>query len=530
MTDSAQALPSAPAAFTHREILEILSGILLGMMLAALDQMAVGTALPTIAAELHGAEHLSWIVAAYLLTSTATTPIYGKLSDLYGRRLLLQIAIAIFVVASALCGLAQTMGELIVGRALQGLGGGGLICMAQAVIADVVSPRERSRYQGYFASVWAISSVSGPIMGGLFADYLSWRWVFWINLPIGIGAYVLCRRALRKLAVHRIQRPIDYAGALLLMSAVTALLLVSSWGGTEYDWLSLPIIGLALGGIVLLVAFCFRELRAPEPILPLRIFRNGVIRVASSMSFVVSMAMFAATVFLPIYLQLVAGVSPSGSGMLLVPLMSGSIVGGFSAGQLMGRSGRYKRYPIIGLLVASAAFVVLANLTIASPMSFSLIAMGVLGIGIGMTMPVTLIAVQNAADPGDLGTATSAVAFFRSMGGSFGVAILWTVLLLVLDRELGTPAAGASGLGIALLHGGPEAIMHMPPDQRAVVLPVLTHAFHVVFWCGAGLAMICFLLALRLPEIPLRTTPVGRAAVPTPRATSTATPAATSER
>jgi EmrB/QacA subfamily drug resistance transporter len=517
-----------PAVFSHREILEILSGILLGMMLAALDQMAVGTALPTIAAELHGAEHLSWIVAAYLLTSTATTPIYGKLSDLYGRRLLLQIAIAIFVVASALCGLTQTMAELIGARALQGLGGGGLICMAQAVIADVVSPRERSRYQAYFASVWAISSVSGPIMGGLFVDYLSWRWVFWINLPIGIGAYVLCQRALRKLAARRIQRPIDYAGAVLLMSAVTALLLVASWGGTEYAWLSAEIVGLALLGLVLLAAFVLRELGAPEPILPLRVFRNAVIRVAAAMSFVVAMAMFAATVFLPIYLQLVAGVSPSASGMLLVPLMTGSVVGGFSAGQLMGRSGRYKRYPIVGLLVASAAFALLATLSAASPASFSLACMGVLGIGIGMTMPVTLVAAQNAADPRDIGTVTSAVAFFRSMGGSFGVAILWTVLLLVLDRELGPAASGsdlgAGGLGIALLHGGPEAIAHMPPDQRAVVLPVLTHAFHVVFWSGAGLALICFLLALCLPEIPLRTTPAGRAAAPSPRATPAVSP------
>src|ERR1700722_17917059 len=218
--------PPAPAAFSHREILEVLSGILLGMLLAALDQTVVGTALPTIAADLHGAEHLSWIVAAYLLTSTATTPIYGKLSDLYGRRPLLQAAIVIFVVASALCGLAQTMPELIAARALQGLGGGGLICMAQAVIADVVSPRERSRYQGYFGTVWALASVGGPVLGGLFVDYLSWRWLFWINLPIGIGAYVLCRRALQKLVARRIRRPIDYLGATLLMGAVTALLLV----------------------------------------------------------------------------------------------------------------------------------------------------------------------------------------------------------------------------------------------------------------------------------------------------------------
>jgi EmrB/QacA subfamily drug resistance transporter len=498
--------PPVPAAFTHGEILEVLSGILLGMLLAALDQTVVGTALPTIAADLHGAEHLSWIVAAYLLTSTATTPIYGKLSDLYGRRPMMQAAIVIFVVASALCGLAQTMPELIIARALQGLGGGGLISMAQAVIADVVSPRERSRYQGYFGAVWASASVGGPILGGLFVDYLSWRWVFWINLPIGIGAYVLCRRALRKLVARRIRRPIDYLGASLLMGAVTALLLVASWGGTEFPWLSREIVGLAIGGLVLLLAFGLRQLSAPEPILPLRLFRNPVIRVATAISFVVAMNMFAATVFLPIFLQMVGGSSPSSSGLLLVPLMGGTVVGAFTAGQLMGRTGRYRIFPIVGLVLAAAAFGLLATLTVASPAGLGPATMGALGVGIGLTMPVMLVSIQNAADPRDLGTATSSVAFFRSMGGSFGVAILWTVLLLVLEQQLAAGAPGQGALGLSVMHGGPEAIANLPADQRARVLPALTHAFHVVFWIDAAISLVGLVLALRLKEIPLRTT------------------------
>jgi len=512
VTDSTQpSPPPVPPAFSHREILEVLSGILLGMLLAALDQTVVGTALPTIAADLHGAEHLSWIVAAYLLTSTATTPIYGKLSDLYGRRPLLQAAIVIFVVASALCGLAQTMPELIVARALQGLGGGGLITMAQAVIADVVSPRERSRYQGYFGTVWALASVGGPVLGGLFVDYLSWRWVFWINLPIGLGAYVLCRRALQKLVARRIRRPIDYLGAFLLMGAVTALLLVATWGGTELPWLSPAIIGLALGGVALLLAFGVRQLRAPEPILPLRLFRNPIFRVATAISFVVAINMFAATVFLPIFLQMVGGSSPSGSGFLLVPLMGGTVVGALTAGQLMGRTGRYRIFPIIGLPLAGVAFGLLGFLTAASPAGFGPSIMGVLGVGIGMTMPVMLVSIQNAADPRDLGTATSSVAFFRSMGGSFGVAILWSVLLLVLEHQLAGGAPGQGLSGLAVLHGGPEAVANLPPDQRALVLPALTHAFHVVFWIGAAISLVGLALALRLKEIPLRTTVGARA-------------------
>jgi EmrB/QacA subfamily drug resistance transporter len=313
--------PATEPAFSHREVLGILSGVLIGMFLAALDQTIVATALPTIARELNGAEHLSWIVAGYLLTSTASTPVYGKLSDLFGRRALFRFAIVLFVLASALCALAQSMPQLILARALQGLGGGGLITMAQATIADVISPRERGRYQGYISGVWAVASVGGPVLGGFFAEYLSWRWVFWINLPLGLAALGIAHLSLRRLPRQRLARPIDYPGAVLLVGAVTALLLVTSWAGVVAPWTSPTILGLALAGVALVALFIVQELRAAEPLLPPRLFRDRVVRIANIASFITSMAMFGATVFLPVFLQVVMGISASRSGMLVIPLM-----------------------------------------------------------------------------------------------------------------------------------------------------------------------------------------------------------------
>jgi EmrB/QacA subfamily drug resistance transporter len=490
-------------SFSHREILGILSGILLGMFLAALDQTIVATALPTIAAELQGAEHLSWIVAAYLLTSTASTPIYGKLSDLYGRRALLRVAILVFVVASALCGLAQSMPQLILARALQGLGGGGLITMAQATIADVIPPRERGRYQAYFSGTWAVASVGGPVLGGFFADYLTWRWVFWVNLPLGVAALALGHFALRRLPARRLRRPIDYLGAALMVGAVGALLLVTAWGGTALPWSSPTVLALAAAGIVLLAFFVLQELRAAEPILPPRLFMSPVVRVASATSFLASMAMFGATILLPVFLQLVGGASASHSGMLVIPLMGGTVVGAYTAGQMMRRTGRYKRLPLIGLSAATIAFLLLAGVTAATPRALSTLYMAALGAGIGLMMPVMLVAVQNAADARDIGIATSSIAFFRSLGGSFGAAGLWTVLLVALGRLL---PAGA-GLEAGMLRSGPDALAALPPDLRAAAAGALTGAFHAVFLAGAAIAALSLLVALFLPERPLRTGP-----------------------
>jgi len=493
---------AAGGAFTHREILVILSGVLLGMMLAALDQSIVATALPAIAGELNGLEHLSWIVSAYLLTSTASTPIYGKLSDLYGRRVLLQIAIAVFVVASLLCAAAQDMPQLIAARALQGLGGGGLISMAQAVIADVISPRERGRYQGYLSGMWATASVGGPVLGGFFVDYLSWRWVFWINLPVGIAAFILCRRALARLASPRQRRRIDYLGATLLTAGVADLLLVASWGGTTFAWTSATLIGLMAAALPLVGGFMLQELRAAEPIMPPRLFAHPVISLASLISFMVAMAMFGAIVLLPVFLQLVTGVGAGHSGVLLIPLMGGTVVGAFTAGQLMRRSGRYKVFPLIGLVLSTLAFGLLATMDQRTAPTLAMLYMGLLGIGLGMSMPVMLVAVQNAAELRDIGVATATVSFSRSLGGSFGAAILWSALLAALERHL---AAAGSTLGTTLLAGGPDAIAHLDPAERALLIPALAQSFQLVFAIAALIAALSVAATLFLKEVPLRT-------------------------
>ena len=489
--------------FSHREVLSILSGILLGMMLAALDQSIVATALPAIAGELHGLEHLSWIVAGYLLTATAATPIYGKLSDLYGRRLLLQFAIVLFVAASLLCGFAHSMSELIAARALQGIGGGGLISMAQAIIADVVAPRERGRYQAYLSGVWATASVGGPVLGGFFVDYLSWRWCFWVNLPVGILAFMLCRRALAALVTRRTRRRIDYLGAVLLTLTVSDLLLIFTWGGTMLAWSSPAMLALILAALPLVGACIIQELRAAEPILPPRLFANSVIRTANLASLIVAMAMFGAIVLLPVFLQLVTGVGAGHSGLLLIPLMGGTVVGAFTAGQLMRRTGRYKIFPVIGLSAATLAFALLATMTAATAPATAMVYMGVLGIGVGMSMPVMLVAVQNAAEPRDIGVATATVAFFRSLGGSFGAAILWSAFLAALAHKL----AAAGGADLSLLQGGPEALALLPPAQRAGLVPALVGAFHLVFALSAALSLISVLVTAFLRELPLRTSP-----------------------
>ncbi len=497
-------------SFTHREVLGILSGILLGLLLAALDQTIVTPALPTLAGEFRGLEHLSWVVSAYLLTSTASTPIYGKLSDLYGRRLLLQVAIVGFVAASVLCALAQNMSQLIAARALQGLGGGGLISMAQAVIADVIAPRERGRYQAYFSGVWAVASVGGPVLGGFFVDHLSWRWIFWLNLPIGIAGFLLCRRALRRLKVEPTRRQIDYAGALLLTAAVMALLLLSSWGGTEFAWLSPTILGLLAAGIVLLGAFVLRELSAPDPILPPRIFANSIIRFANITSFIVSMATFGALVLLPVFLQLVRGVGAGHSGVLLTPFMGGVVAGAFIAGQLMRRTGRYKPFPLIGLALSTAAFLLLAGMDEKTAAGLIIVYMGVLGIGIGTTMPVMLVVVQNAAQARDIGVATSTVPFFRSLGGSFGAAILWSVLLTILTHRLA--ALGEGEASLVLLRGGPEATAGLPEAARGLLVPALVQSFRLVFLIGAGITGLGLLTTALIKEVPLRTAPAASSA------------------
>ena len=505
-------------AASHREILRILSGVLLGMFLAALDQTIVTTALPTMAAELGGVEHLSWVVSIYLLTNTVSTPIYGKLSDLYGRRPLLLTAILIFLLGSVLAALAQTMPQLIGARALQGLGGGGLITLAQTVIADHISPRERGRYQAYMGGIWATASVGGPMLGGVFVDHLSWRWVFWINLPVGALALLLGWLALRHLPQHYERRSIDYLGAILLTLGVTALLLVATWGGSQFPWLSPPILALSGAGIVLLSIFAVQELRAPEPILPPRLFRNDIFRTANACASVVSMVMFGTTMLLPIYLQLVVGMSAGRSGLLLVPLTAASVAGAFSSGQIMRATGGYKRPPLVGLSLAALALILLAVMRADASATLIGASLALFGLGIGATFPVMLVAIQNAADPRDIGAATSAVNFFRSMGGSFGAAVLWSVLIIALGQKLaGSGAAALPENALGLLQGGAEAFTSLSPALKATLLPALASAFHVVFAAAAALTVIALAIAILLREQPLRTTPAATAPRPQPQ-------------
>jgi EmrB/QacA subfamily drug resistance transporter len=430
--------PGPPAELSHRQLLVIFSALMLGMLLAALDQTIVATALPTIVGDLGGLNHLSWVVTAYLLAATVSTPLYGKLGDLYGRKRIFQAAIVIFLVGSVLAGLSQSMGQLIVFRAIQGLGGGGLMVTAQAIIGDVVSPRERGRYMGYFGAVFGGAMVAGPLAGGFFTDHLTWRWVFYINLPLGLAALVVTTVALHAREA-RVRHRIDYLGAALLAAGVACVVLLTTWGGTEYAWGSSTIVGLGLAAAVLLTAFALVERRAAEPIIPLALFRNSTFDVSSAVSFIIGFAMFGVISFLPLYLQLVTGASATNSGLLLLPLMFGLLGASTLSGQLISRTGRYKVFPVAGTAIAAVGMWLLSTMTPTTGRATSTVYMVVLGIGIGLVMQVVILATQNAVDRRDLGVATGTVSFFRSVGGSFGVAVFGAIF------TSGSPASWPGG-------------------------------------------------------------------------------------
>ncbi|MDX6284974.1 MAG: hypothetical protein QOG53_459 [Frankiales bacterium] len=505
-TTAAAARP--PVQMTHRQIVLVFSGLGLGMLLAALDQTIVATALPTIVGDLGGLDHLSWVVTAYLLTSTASTPLYGKISDLYGRKQVFQAAIIIFLIGSVLSGLAQNMGELIAFRAIQGLGAGGLLTLALVIVADVVSPRERGRYQGYFGAVFALASVGGPLAGGFFVDNLSWRWVFYINVPLGILALVVTSAVLN-LPFRRQEHDIDYLGAGVLVAGVSALLLVTVWGGSQFAWTSPIIIALGIAGVVLLAVFFWWEQRVAEPILPPRLFHNGIFNVASTLMFVLGVSMFGAMIFLPVYLQLVHGASATASGLLLIPMMVGVLVASIGSGRLVSRLGRYKIFPVIGTALMTFGMYLLSHLTLTTSYTTFGIYIAVLGFGMGLIMQNVILAVQNSMDIRDLGVATASVTFFRAMGGAFGVAIFGAIFNSQLNHWLGklVPAAAGKAISTGNLTASPEAVHRLPPPILDGVLQGFVHALHTLFLVGTPVAAVSFFLALMLKEVRLRDTP-----------------------
>jgi EmrB/QacA subfamily drug resistance transporter len=492
---------------SHRQILIIYSGLMLGMLLAALDQTIVSTALPTIVGDLGGLNRLSWVVTAYLLASTITQPIYGKLGDLYGRKRLFQFAIVIFLAGSALCGISQNMDQLIGFRALQGLGAGGLMVGALSIIGDIVPPRERGRYQGYMGGVFAIASVIGRLIGGFLVDNLSWRWVFYVNLPVGALALAVVAVVLQRTTVRRSHR-IDYAGALTLAVAAGAITLALTWGGTQYSWSSPEVVAAFVVGFVGTVAFVIIERHAVEPLIPLRLFRNGIFNTASGMSFLVGTAMFGALVYLPLFFQVVHQVTATQSGLWLLPLIGGLLVASISSGRAISKLGRYRAFPIAGTLLIAVGMFLLSRIGVSTPYLFIAVGMAVLGVGLGLVMPVLVLAVQNAVDPSDLGTATSASTFFRSIGAVFGVAIFGSIfanrLAYWLPRDLPASAHLSTRAAGQLLHSSPAKLKQLPPAIHTGLIDAFSSSLHTVFLWAIPFGIVAFLVSLLLREVPLR--------------------------
>jgi EmrB/QacA subfamily drug resistance transporter len=484
----------------------VFAGLLLVMFLAALDQTIVATALPTIVGDLGGLNHISWVVTAYLLAQTVVTPLYGKLGDLYGRKIVLQSALVVFLIGSALCGLSKSLDELIAFRALQGLGGGGLMVSAQATIGDVVPPRERGRYTGLFGAVFGLASVAGPLLGGFLTSDLSWRWIFYVNLPLGVVALFVLAATLPA-ASERVHHAIDYLGIVLLGAGLSAIVLGASLGGTSYAWGSATIVGLGIGGVLALAAFIVCERHAREPVLPPHLLSNRVFAVTSAVGFVVGFALFGAVTYLPLFLQVVKGASPTGSGLQLVPLMGGLLVTSIASGQVITRTGHYKAFPIAGTAVMTLGLYLLSTMSSSSGVGTIFVYMFVLGLGLGMVMQVLVLAVQNAVDYADLGVATSGATLFRSIGGSLGTATLGAIFANRLSDEL--KSLLPAGIAAKASSGGevdPKQIARLPKPLHADYLHAFTNSLSSVFVTAAGFAVAGFVLTWFIRELKLRET------------------------
>lgn len=503
-------------------VLVSIGALLLGMLLAALDQTIVSTALPTIVSDLGGMEHLSWVVTAYLLASTAATPLWGKLGDQYGRKRLFQTAIVIFLIGSALCGMAQDMPQLIAFRALQGLGGGGLMVLSMAIVGDLVPPRERGRYQGLFGAVFGATSVLGPLLGGLFTEHLSWRWVFYVNLPVGVVALAVIAVVLR-IPRKSTKHVIDYLGTFLIAAVATCLVLVASLGGNTWAWGSPQIVGLAVLGVVLAVAFVGVERRAAEPVLPLKLFRVRTFTLSAVISFIVGFAMFGAMTYLPTFLQVVQGVSPTMSGVHMLPMVFGLLLSSTVSGQIVSRTGRWKVFPVAGTGVTTLGLLLLHRLDETSSTWVMSVYFCVFGLGLGLVMQVLVLIVQNAVSYEDLGVATSGATFFRSIGASFGVAIFGTVFANRLGDKLAEALRGAQlppGVSVSGLEADSRGLAELPGSLRTEALHAYASSITDVFLYAAPVALLGFVLAWFLKEDPLR----GRSPHPTSRRRWPATP------
>jgi EmrB/QacA subfamily drug resistance transporter len=472
------------------------------MLLAALDSTIVATALPTIVGELGGLSRLAWVVTAYLLAQTVVTPLYGKLGDLYGRKKVLQAGIVIFLIGSALCGLSRTMTQLIIFRAIQGLGGGGLMVTTQAVVGDIVPLRERGKYQGIFGAVFGLASIAGPLIGGYFTTHLTWRWIFYINIPLGVVAIAVLAATLPSVA-RRVSHAIDYAGSALLAVTLSSIILVTDIGGTAYPWGSGLVIGLILVAVLALVVFLVVERRASEPVLPLRLFRNAPFAVSSLVGLIVGFALFGSVTYLPLFLQIVKGDTPTASGLRMLPMMGGMLVTSIISGQLISRRGKYKIFPIIGTAIMTLGLYLLSRMNTDTSLATAALLMLLLGLGLGMVMQVLVIAAQNAVDYADLGVATSGATLFRLIGGSVGTAVLGAIFASRLQQHLTSLLPpGAQVAGVSALN--PRMLLSLPPATRQLYAMAFTQSLSTVFLVATSIAAVGLLFTLILPERPLR--------------------------